>query len=248
MSWCETQDCRATFQMDIIMFTSPLPYLLLILQLIANTVMAQDAPQRVLFLGNSITLHAPAPNIGWEGNWGMAASSIEKDYVHILLQKWNRKNGKTPEVLIKNIADFERNLGDYDIEQQLRSELAFKADVVILAIGENSASPKTDEEKMKFSAALERLLETLKKAGAPTIYVRSQFWPDTEKDSLLKQATEKAGCVWVDLKQLGADPINAASAERHFEHAGVAGHPGDKGMQAIADRIWDAIQQQAKQR
>jgi hypothetical protein len=48
--------------------------------------------------------------------------------------------------------------------------------------------------------------------------------------------------VWVDLKQLGADPINAASAERHFEHAGVAGHPGDKGMQAIADRIWDAIQ------
>ena len=33
---------------------------------------------RVLFLGNSITLHGPAPAIGWEGNWGMAASTVRK--------------------------------------------------------------------------------------------------------------------------------------------------------------------------
>ena len=39
---------------------------------------------RVLFVGNSITLHSPRPQIGWTSNWGMAASARDKDYVHLL--------------------------------------------------------------------------------------------------------------------------------------------------------------------
>ena len=39
---------------------------------------------RVLFVGNSITLHGPRPQIGWTNNWGMAASARDKDYVHLL--------------------------------------------------------------------------------------------------------------------------------------------------------------------
>lgn len=228
------------------MMNTPLPYLLLLIHSVASTALAQEQAPRVLFLGNSITLHAPAPNIGWDGNWGMAASAIEKDYVHILLGKWKQATGKTPVSMVKNIAEFERNLDEYSISEQLKDELSFKADTIILAIGENAATPKNDEERKRFSTALDQLLKSLKENGAPTIYVRSQFWPDVEKDTLLKQATERAGCVWVDLNQLGADPANAAKAERHFDHAGVAGHPGDKGMQAIADKIWQEIEKRAQ--
>lgn len=228
------------------MMNTPLPYLLLLIHLVASTALAQEQAPRVLFLGNSITLHAPAPNIGWDGNWGMAASAIEKDYVHILLGKWKQATGKTPLSMVKNIAEFERNLDEYRISEQLKDELSFKADTIILAIGENAAKPKNDEERKRFSTALDQLLKSLKENGAPTIYVRSQFWPDVEKDTLLKQATERAGCVWVDLNQLGADPAYAAKAERHFDHAGVAGHPGDKGMQAIADKIWQEVEKRAQ--
>ena len=45
----------------------------------------------VLFLGNSITRHAPAPEIGWDFDWGMSASAEEKDYVHVAVKLLEEK-------------------------------------------------------------------------------------------------------------------------------------------------------------
>jgi hypothetical protein len=142
----------------------------------------------ILFLGNSITLHGPAPEIGWTGNWGMAATARETDYVHQLLKRISKEAGGVPKVLIRNIADFERNQTDFNIREGLKEELAFEADVVILAIGENAPSPKTDEARKRFEEALRGLLAQLGQHGHPKLFVRSQFWPDAEKDRLLKEA------------------------------------------------------------
>ena len=150
-----------------------------------------------------------------------------------------------PEVKAKNIADFERNLDAFNVTEGLKDELEFQADLIIVAIGENSAALATDEAKLRFKTSFDKLLAELKRHGDPTLIVRSQFWADAAKDERMKQACLDAGGTFVDISKLGADEANFARSERKFEHAGVAGHPGDKGMQALADELWKAIQKRA---
>jgi acyl-CoA thioesterase I len=197
---------------------------------------------RILFLGNSITLHGPAPQIGWTGNWGMAATSEDKDYVHVLINRITEAAGGSPQVKVKNIAEFERRLTDYNIPEELKPELAFNADLIIIALGENSPAPTTEEVEAQFASAFDNLFTELQKHGKPTLMVRSQFWHDATKDRLMKQACEKAAAVYIDISPLGFDATNFARAERTIEHAGVAGHPGDKGMLGLANALWSALQ------
>ncbi len=200
---------------------------------------------RLLFLGNSITQHGPKPEIGWTGDWGMAASALDKDYVHVLAARIGKAAGGEPQVLARNIADFERGHPTYDIAAGMKEELAFRPDVVIVAIGENVPPLDTDEAKTEYRDAFVRLLNTLNENSHPVIFVRSCFWANPEKDELMKQAAAQAGATYIDVGALGRDPANAARSERTIEHAGVAGHPGDKGMQALADALFAAIERRA---
>jgi hypothetical protein len=196
---------------------------------------------RVLFLGNSITLHGPKPDIGWEGNWGMAASSLDRDYVHLVLRAIAEATGKEPQSLVANIADFERQSDRFDVEARLAKELALKPELVIVAIGENVPALDSGEARAAFQEQTAKLLKRLKENGQPTIVVRSCFWPDPAKDAALRQACAQVGGIFVDIGPLGGDPANAARAERDYAHAGVAAHPGDRGMKAIADAILAAL-------
>ncbi|MEI8383719.1 MAG: SGNH/GDSL hydrolase family protein [Planctomycetota bacterium] len=230
-------------------YAFPLALLLLVA---STTIQAADAPPtkptigrlpvgRVLFLGNSITKHGPAPAIGWTEDWGMAASAREKDYVQLLTSHLAKTAGAQPKTMVRNIADFERGYETFGIEKEFKEELAFQADLVIIAIGENVSEPSTDESRKKFAEAFARLLSALKQHGNPAIFVRSSFWQNPVKDNIMRRASEDAGATYVDISRLGADKSHMASSERKIEHPGVGGHPGDKGMKAIADEIFAAI-------
>ncbi len=202
--------------------------------------------QRVLILGNSITLHGPKPSIGWTSNWGMAASAPEKDFVHIVARSLAGPAGNAPQLMVKNIVAFERQYASYDVADKLKEGLAFQADLVILAIGENTHGLNTPEARAQFEKSVEKLLQELKAASQPTIIVRSCFWPNRDKDQALKQACQAVGGTFVDISALSKNKANFARSEREFAHAGVAGHPGDRGMQAIADAILTAIGEQQR--
>lgn len=201
--------------------------------------------RRVLFLGNSITRHEPKPEIGWTGNWGMAASSIEKDYVHLLIKMFTEKDGAEPESLIMNIADFEREFATYNIAENFKNLAGFNADIIILAIGENVPNLATDHDKTSFGDAISELLTYLKKTGnSPALFVRSSFWSNLIKDAILQQTSINAGGIFVDISNLDKNEANYARSERDYDHGGVAAHPGDAGMVAIADAIWNAVQKE----
>lgn len=199
--------------------------------------------RKILFLGNSITLHGPNKKIGWEGNWGMAASSEDRDYVHLVARALAEQDGRLPEILVKNVAAFERNWASYDAAAELKDAVAFDADLIVVAVGENVPALASDEAGAQFAASLVRFLNGITKERKPLTIVRSCFWPNAAKDEALRSACQAVGGRFLDIGALGKDDANRARSERQFEHEGVANHPGDRGMQAIAGAIVDAVRQ-----
>jgi lysophospholipase L1-like esterase len=172
----------------------------------------------------------------------MAASAPEKDYVHQLLQHLTSYNeGIAPESMVENIAEFERHHEGANVLQIFKKEIDFSADIVIIAIGENVSPLLTEEAGAVFRTQFTSLIEALKPPRNASIFVRSSFWPDLVKDRIMKEACESAGGTFIDITAIGENSANRANAERPFKDDGVAIHPGDAGMKAIAEAISDAI-------
>ncbi len=216
-------------------------FVVLVLCCAALPATAQEAFRKVLFLGNSITKHGPKADIDWSGNWGMAASAEAKDYVHLVTAGLAAKGGAAPEIMVRNIADFERAHAGYDIAGKLREAIDFQADLIIVAIGENVPALKTAEEQAAFQESATKLLAAFKAGRQPVMLVRSCFWKNPAKDTALRQAGAAAGARFVDISALSDDKGNYGRAEREFKNAGVANHPGDKGMAAIASALLQAL-------
>ncbi len=72
--------------------------------------------EKVLILGNSITIKEPSAELGWSGNWGMAASSKEKGYVHLLAAEFRKINS---DVIVDfySAGAFEKDFWNFDFDQ-----------------------------------------------------------------------------------------------------------------------------------
>ena len=124
---------------------------------------------KLLILGNSLTRHAPAPQIGWFGDWGMAASTREHDFVHRLSAKLEEA-GVTVDLRFGNVADFERNPAETD-GAYFADDLAFAPDVVVLRICENTPADKYAE----FAAAYESLIRSFRANPCCTVFAVGEY-------------------------------------------------------------------------
>ncbi|WP_025761905.1 SGNH/GDSL hydrolase family protein [Dyadobacter tibetensis] len=186
--------------------------------------------ERVVVVGNSITSHGPSAEMGWYGDWGMAASAKDKDYLSQVSQKLKMLN---PNVQIRVNFDvgFETNYNSYDFEK-LNDLANFAPDLVIMRIGENTNMKYLNDYQGKYD---QYILKLISKSNAKVI-CSTTFWRSTiEATYRIRNIAQLRGYHVAELEPLSQDSIYTAKGL--FSNSAVAGHPGDKGMKAIADII-----------
>lgn len=184
--------------------------------------------RRVVILGNSILYSPPASQLGWEHDWGMAASASDKDFVHLLIRDIHSKD-TTVHIAIRNISDFERGYRDFDLAKldSLRG-----ADLYIYKIAENVPDTATD-----FISSYDRLIRYLDTRKAVNL-VMDGFWKNPVNPALRDYAGSHR-LPFIHLSDLSGR--EGMEARGMFKNKGVGFHPSDQGMQAIETRIWGYI-------
>jgi hypothetical protein len=188
----------------------------------------------VVILGNSITYSPPNLSLGWTGSWGMAATTADKDYVHLLTSRFQQVN-KSCVVQAHNIAVFETNYDTYDFDADLKTYRDSKPDLLILRIGENV---QASFDSVAFTKKYQGLIAYMK-VNNPKLKVLAagSFWSNRDYINVIMSRYTP----YISLAVLGNDLSNYAF-DRTDVAAAVQQHPGDKGMQGIADMIWAKVQ------
>lgn len=197
---------------------------------------------KIVNYGNSICFHGMHPGLGWYGNWGMAASSQDKDYVHLLLSKLKQKYGEenVEQLFGQGQSNFETAISglpdDYDYSAMLSGLTAFavqeKPDIVTIQYADNSG----EVDVYKFQRAMSQFVAMLKKGHPDMIVViLSPHDGDADRFAGTRLAAEEWDAPFVDIMQYETPEYEAIG---QYEHVGVAAHPSDKGMAAIADEVY----------
>ena len=194
---------------------------------------------KVLFLGNSSTLHGSLPKIGWTNVWGMAASERDKDYVHLVTRAIEAKTGRAAEVKVRNLAAFERNYRTWDVAKEMPDLKAFAPDYLIVALGENVPNLATLDDARDYQSAFARLIgRFMNVPKRPRAVIRGVFWRNPVKDEQMHRVADACGIPFV---RADVSDQPGMTAKGLFWHQGVQNHPGDRGMREIADRILSAL-------
>ena len=188
---------------------------------------------RIAVLGNSITLHGPSPEIGWFGLHGMAASSEDKDYVHLLGTSL-KCEGLDYCLMVNQIAEWERTFVQFDLAK-LNPIRDFSANIILFRFGENVDCRC---EKKQFYNCLRQMTEYIAPNDAALVFTTC-FWKNPVVDECIRELSVSTGGKLIELGDLGDDASMKAGGL--FSHSGVAAHPGDRGMRVIADRIYETV-------
>lgn len=204
---------------------------------------AGDDNLKILFIGNSLTIHPIADY--WWGEWGMAASERDKDYVHVVVNCFSEYVDTS--YVACNFASWE-TMGHDRAETLplLDSMISRDDDLIVIQLGENVRDTATLKKDY-----VELFDYCKSKSPNAEIIVVDNFWTSFSVENAKDKACAESAIQQVDLNDLQGikdyqcgleTEVSGNNGDIHkVEHEGVASHPGDKGMEEIGQRILNAI-------
>ncbi len=208
---------------------------------------------RILFWGASTTKHPPSASLGWYGDWGMAASAEENDYVHKLvsyLEEEYYPSKVTFEVVASSALDQAlssetsttrdwTNYAQYVEIEGIMKEL--KPNIIVTAMtGNMGASTSVDVAYNAYKQFYDMMY-----SYCPDAIVVAQHCGLsclTRNDQLIaKLDADYSDKIFFDYHvnpEMKKDPANLAP---EFENSGVAAHWGDKGHNLVATTCFGYI-------
>lgn len=200
-------------------------------------------PRRTLILGNSLLL-------GF-GEYGMCASGPEHDFcAHVTRALCAAQPDATIDKL--RISDFE----SYESLPQARAwmrgplheVLKAEPELVLIQCGDNvNTQEKLAVYRISCAEMLDDIRRTLPSAQVALI---GEWYATEEKQLLMVEACRRTGCAFVDIEGLRNEHTMGKIGNRYqlpdgtqgvIDSEGVASHPGDAGMEAIARKIINVL-------
>jgi alpha-galactosidase len=202
-----------------------LPGIFVLVACTTSTTPDLPAPQRVLFIGNSITAHPPDPSIGWNASWGMAASDSNADFVHRFVA---RIPGAQFGALNMSPLEQSQSFDPAAIDSAISSVVP---DLVVVELGDNAGNAAG------FQLSYQRLLARV--PASTRVMCLSTWWNNTRVNGQIRAACESRAGTYVDLGNLSSRADNEAGHQ--YSDPGMGAHPSNRGMQAIADATYRAL-------
>ncbi len=211
----------------------------------------QFAVKKWVVLGNSITKHGITSY--WWGDWGMAASQREKDFVHVLNSLLTQKEKNNVIFKAFSIGHWEFDTKNYD-KSNFDSHFDGDEDLIIIRLGENVSN--SEDVMDTYEDDFVSLIDYVKtKSPQAKIIITGNFWKNDKKDEKQRNAALKRNCSWVELSYLDIPENRCTLDTKVFGDdgkwhliseggeiaPGVAIHPNDSGMEKIASAIFNVI-------
>ncbi len=218
---------------------------------------------KVLIIGNSITQHAPNKKLGWVGDWGMAATCQEKDYVHLLTNQIHGRNEKV-EVKAINVSEYEKYFYDWSLIGDPKDKYAnWNADIIIAAFGANVKNGVNEndpdyENPYVFNVEkYKKIIDKFNPDGDAKVIAAATILTKADIVEIIHRSAQRYGYTYVDMTEWTTDEYRAYAYEQTFKDLyleaypgeevpeegikSILSHPGDLGMEKIAQELWEVL-------